>query len=48
MNSTRHLVVSILLALLTLVIGTIGYMMLEDWDFMAALYMTVITVSTVG
>lgn len=48
MNSTRHLLVSLLLALLILVIGTIGYMMLEDWDLMDALYMTVITVSTVG
>ncbi len=48
MNSARHLLVSILLAFLILVIGTIGYMLLEGWGLMDALYMTVITISTVG
>ena len=48
MNSTRHLIVSIILAFLILVIGMIGYMVLEGWGFMDALYMTVITISTVG
>jgi voltage-gated potassium channel len=48
MNSTRHLVISLILALSILVIGTIGYMVVEGWGFMDALYMTVITVSTVG
>ncbi|MCK4986799.1 MAG: potassium channel protein, partial [Desulfobacterales bacterium] len=28
--------------------GTIGYMMIEGWPFVDALYMTVITISTVG
>ena len=31
-----------------LVMGTVGDMMIESWDFMDSLYMTVITVSTVG
>jgi voltage-gated potassium channel len=48
MNSTRHLVISLLLAFIILIIGTIGYMLVEGWNFMDALYMTVITVSTVG
>lgn len=48
MNSARHLTVSIILAFLILVMGTIGYMVLEGWGFMDALYMTVITISTVG
>ena len=48
MNSTRHLIISIVLALLILVIGTIGYMTIEGWAFLDALYMTVITISTVG
>lgn len=48
MNSTRHLVISLILAFIILVIGTIGYMVVEGWGFMDALYMTVITISTVG
>ena len=48
MNNTRHLVVSIILSLLILIIGTTGYMIIEQWRFLDALYMTVITVSTVG
>ena len=48
MTSTRHLIISLSLAFIILVIGTLGYMVVEDWSFMDALYMTVITVSTVG
>lgn len=48
MNSARHLIVSIILAFLILVFGTIGYMLIEGWGFLDALYMTVITISTVG
>ena len=48
MNSTRHLVVSIILSIVILIIGTAGYMIIEDWRFLDALYMTVITISTVG
>jgi len=48
MDNTRHLFISIILALSIILIGTIGYMMIEGWNFFDALYMTVITVSTVG
>ncbi|MGD8267001.1 MAG: NAD-binding protein [Desulfobacterales bacterium] len=48
MTSTRHLIISLILAFIILVIGTFGYMVVEGWSFMDALYMTVITVSTVG
>jgi voltage-gated potassium channel len=34
--------------LLVLSVGTAGYMLIEKWRFLDALYMTVITISTVG
>lgn len=37
----------VLLACLTL-IGTFGYMLIENYDFLEALYMTIITVASVG
>ncbi|UCD77804.1 MAG: potassium channel protein [Desulfobacterales bacterium] len=48
MASTRHLVISIILSLFILFIGTAGYMIIEGWKFLDAFYMTVITISTVG
>jgi len=48
MNKNRHLIVSIILSLVILIVGTAGYMIIEDWRFLDALYMTVITISTVG
>lgn len=36
------------LAVVVLVVSTLGYMVLEGWGFLDALYMTVITVGTVG
>jgi voltage-gated potassium channel len=37
-----------LLTLIVLAIGIVGFMSLEGWSFLDALYMTVITVTTVG
>ena len=48
MDGTRHLVFSISISILILVAGTIGYMAIEGWPLIDALYMTVITISTVG
>jgi len=48
MDSTRHLLLSVLLALCILVLGATGYMVIEGWDFLDAVYMTVITLTTVG
>ena len=48
MDSTKHLKVSIILALAVLAMGTLGYMVIEGWSFTDAFYMAVITVSTVG
>lgn len=36
------------MSLLVLVAGTLGYMVLEGWQFLESLYMTTITVTTVG
>jgi voltage-gated potassium channel len=36
------------LSLLVVLIGTLGYMLIEHWPFLESLYMTIITLSTVG
>lgn len=48
MDSTKHLITSILLTLLIIVLGTTGYMIIEGWDIFDSLYMTVITITSVG
>lgn len=44
----RELYYSLLFLVITLVLGTSGYILIEDYSFSEAIYMTVITVSTVG
>ncbi|MDD4457911.1 MAG: potassium channel family protein, partial [Syntrophotalea acetylenica] len=48
MRPVRNLRVSLLILVLTLGLETAGYIVLEGWDFLDALYMTVITLATVG
>lgn len=48
MDPVRHLKISILVLLLLLGFGTFGYMAIEKWETLDALYMTVITLGTVG
>ena len=48
MISSRNLIIACILAILVLVAGTVGYMVIEGWVFVDALYMTVITLTTVG
>lgn len=48
MNNTKHLIISILLMLAVSCFGTFGYVLIEGWDILDALYMTVITLATVG
>jgi voltage-gated potassium channel len=48
MEGTRHLTFALSISILILAFGTIGYMTIEGWPFIDALYMTVITISTVG
>jgi voltage-gated potassium channel len=44
----RNLVYAAVLIIALPVIGTTGYMIVEGWDFLDALYMSVITMTTVG
>ncbi|CAN2040325.1 voltage-gated potassium channel [Candidatus Magnetomoraceae bacterium gMMP-15] len=48
MERTLHLITTILFSIIIVFTGTTGYMWIEGWNFMDALYMTVITLGTVG
>ncbi len=48
MDPVRHLKISIFVLLMLVSVGTSGYMIIERWRFLDALYMTVITLGTVG
>jgi voltage-gated potassium channel len=48
MDPIRHLKISIVVLLALVSLGATGYMVIEDWRFLDALYMTVITLGTVG
>jgi voltage-gated potassium channel len=48
MTKTRNIVFAAIMLALVLSMGTAGYMILEEWNFLDSLYMTVITVTTVG
>lgn len=48
MENTKHLIVAIVLSVLLMVAGTAGYMIIEGWNALDALFMTVTTLATVG
>ncbi|BBO87727.1 potassium transporter TrkA [Desulfosarcina ovata subsp. ovata] len=48
LERNAHLVISILLSFVLLGAGSVGYMVIEGWGFGDAMYMTVITLATVG
>jgi len=48
MKELKDLRMIILLLLLVLVFGTVGYAVLEGWPLLDSIYMTIITISTVG
>lgn len=48
MDPVRHLKISMIVLLMLVSAGTIGFMAIEKWRMLDALYMTVITLGTVG
>ncbi len=48
MNNIKHLFIAVALSWLVIFMGTTGYMIIEGWSMMDAMYMTMITISTVG
>lgn len=44
----RRYILLLLFPLLLLAIGTVGYVLIEEWSFFDSLYMTVMTITTVG
>lgn len=48
MSRTRQMIISILLFSALIFLGCMGYMAIEGWPFMDSLYMTIITLATVG
>jgi len=48
MNTRRRFVTAISGFTIVVITGTVGYMAIEGWSFIDSLYMTIITISTVG
>lgn len=48
MNKSKSVLHSLILIMLVIVLGSIGFMVIEGWSFLDSLYMTVITISTIG
>ena len=48
MDPVRHLKISVVVLVLLMSLGTLGYMSIEGWRLIDSLYMTVITLGTVG
>ena len=48
MERVTQAVISVCLSIALLAVGSLGYMLIEGWGFMDSLYMTVITLATVG
>lgn len=44
----RRFILAVGIIALVVSFGTAGYMLIEEWHFLDALYMTIITLTTVG
>lgn len=47
-KSFGRIAISLVVVMMVIVVGSVGFMLLEDYTFVEAFYMTMITVSTVG
>jgi voltage-gated potassium channel len=47
-SRTRQIIISIFLFSTLIFMGCVGYMVIEGWSFLDSLYMTIITLATVG
>lgn len=47
-QSSARILKGIFILVIVLLMGTAGYMVIEHWNFLDAMYMTVITITTVG
>lgn len=47
-RSAKQLVVALLILVFTVMVGTVGYVVIENWSFGDAIYMTVISLTTTG
>jgi voltage-gated potassium channel len=48
LDRTTHPIIIVLFSALLVAFGTAGYMLIENWSVLDSLYMTVITISTIG
>ncbi len=48
MSSSKNLIISVCIAVFIVIAGSAGYMIIEGWNLVDAVYMTVITLATVG
>jgi voltage-gated potassium channel len=48
LTTSRHFIISVLVLLAIIAFGAAGYMVIEGWNLTDALYMAIITITTVG
>lgn len=48
MNPLRRLIWGIIALFVIIIIGTVGYILIEEWSFLDSLFMTITTITTVG